>query len=132
MTEVRCKRCSTEFETAARLGGRTSCPSCRAPVYVPKAPVHYGIEYVLLLDCGHLSIHCGEQVRQVSSDEVTDLLWTCEECGAPDRTVLALIAVLPTEELLGADQAAEARLELAAHMALAHPARFGEPLTTLQ
>ncbi len=118
MTTVQCRRCSTSFETAARLGGRTSCPNCRAAVYVPKTQRHGGTEFVLLLDCEHADIYCGDAIRDVPSDEVAEHLWPCSECGGARRKARALVAVLSTEELFNADTAADARLELAIHTAL--------------
>ncbi|MGH9291917.1 MAG: hypothetical protein ACRD0B_04505 [Acidimicrobiales bacterium] len=110
MTDVSCRRCGRSFETAARRGGKTSCPSCRSTVYVavagasstarPRKPEASkreeppsAIAYVLR--CGHLDVYLDEDLLP---GELDGYLFTCQECGAEDQEVVEVLGSLSRAE----------------------------------
>jgi hypothetical protein len=61
-----CSHWDNRFETSAR-SGRTRCGNCRRPVTVPKELAPEVL--VLLLSCGHVSLHPDEGVQASEADE---------------------------------------------------------------
>ena len=51
---------------------------------------------LLLLSCGHASIHCDEGVP---TSKVDQWLWTCIECQAEDQKAVRVLAALSTNEV---------------------------------
>jgi hypothetical protein len=49
---------------------------------------------VLLLSCGHVSLHLDEGVQASEADE---WLWTCIECEAEEQEAIRVIAAMSNE-----------------------------------
>jgi hypothetical protein len=89
-----CHGCGLAFSSAATTA--TRCRRCRRSVRVPTNVAAPPDVLVLLLSCGHVSAHFGEEVR---ADQADEWLWTCLECDADEQTVVRVVAELGDAEL---------------------------------
>ena len=93
MATITCPHCDNRFETSAR-SGRTRCGNCRKAVTVPKERAPEVL--VLLLSCGHVSMHFDEGVPPSDAEE---WLWTCIECEAEEQEAVRVITTMTGEQV---------------------------------